>query len=160
MKPIQIENIDAYDWKQILDTSQSEGHNMVNRLVTEFRAGTNRFDAPGEALFVHLSGNSVIAVAGLNREPDTSIPQAGRIRRLYVVPDFRGKGLGRSLVDVIASTAKTDFDILTVNVGKIRARAFYEHIGFAAVKHPSITHEKGLAHNNAVQPTCKLAADC
>jgi len=64
-----------------LRESQAEGHNMVNRLVADFRAGSNRFDAPGELLYAHFSGQVVVAVAGLNQESDPSYPRAGRIRR-------------------------------------------------------------------------------
>lgn len=124
---------------------------MVNRLVADFKSGSNRFDALGEALFVHLVDNSVVAVAGLNREPDKSLPRAGRIRRLYVMPDFRGKGLGRRLVDGIMSAAMPDFGMLTVNVGKLDADGFYEHLGFISVDHPSVTHTKDLAHNKGLE---------
>ena len=148
MKPTRINSVDPYGWTSILRESQSEGHNMVNRLLTEFRSGANRFDAPGEALLACLSAGGVAAVAGLNREPDESLARAGRIRRLYVLPDSRGRGLGRSLVEEITALAGPHFDVLTVNVGKLDARGFYEHLGFTPVEHPSITHKKELAHNH------------
>jgi len=148
MKPIRINSLEPYDWTQILHESQSEGHNMVNRLVTDFRSGANRFNAAGEALLTCLSGNGVTAVAGLSCEPDESLARAGRIRRLYVLPEFRGNGLGRSLVEEITALAAPHFHVLTVNVGKLDAYAFYEHLGFSSVEHPSITHMKELAHNH------------
>ncbi|MHC4597916.1 MAG: GNAT family N-acetyltransferase [Planctomycetota bacterium] len=147
MKPIRLESTDPFDWTEILDASRSEGYNMVNRLLADFRAGTNRFDAPGELLLAQLSGNGIVAVAGLNRERDESLPRAGRIRRLYVVPDFRGRGLGRSLVDEITAAAPSHFGTLTVNVGKLDAHGFYENLGFSPVEHPRITHRKELAQS-------------
>jgi GNAT superfamily N-acetyltransferase len=148
MKPTRIDGVEPYSWAQILQDSQSEGHNMVNRLLADFLSGENRFDASGEVLLVCLSGNSVVAVAGLNREPDESLPRAGRIRRLYVVPQFRRQSLGRSLVKEITALAEPHFDVLTVNVGKLDAYGFYEHLGFTPVRHRSITHKKGLPHNH------------
>ena len=71
MKPIRIDTIAPYDWTKILDASKTEGYNMVDRLLVDFQTGSNSFDATGEGLFVHLSGISVVAVAGLNREPDS-----------------------------------------------------------------------------------------
>ena len=148
MKPTQIESVDSYDWTEILAASQAEGHDMVNRLLAGFRAGTNRFAAPGEVLVAHLQGNAVVAVAGLNVEPGKRLGRGGRVRRLYVVPRCRGNGLARGLVDQIASYAARQFDVLTVNVGKLDARGFYEHLGFKQVEHPGITHVKEMAHNN------------
>jgi GNAT superfamily N-acetyltransferase len=148
MKPTRVRSIYPYDWSAVLGASQSEGHNMVNRLLTDFRAGENRFDAPGERLFVHLSGNGVLAVAGLNREPDGRLPFAGRVRRLYVAPDCRGRGLGRSLVTAIIAAAEPYFKMLTVNVGKLDSWGFYEHLGFTPDGHPNITHTRKLAQNH------------
>ena len=145
VKPTRIESIDLYDWKEIQRESQAEGHNMVNRLLEDFQAGINRFDALGEILCAHFSGQVVVAVAGLNQEPDSSYPRAGRIRRLYVVPRFRGKGLALNLVEELVRFASMHFDTLTVNVGKLDARGFYEHLGFKLVQHSGITHIKELA---------------
>ena len=153
MRLTRIESIDPYNWTEILNCSRSEGRKIVNRLVTDFQAGTNRFDAPGEILFVHLCSNGVVAVAGLNQEKDTSFGRAGRIRRLYVIPSSRGNGLARSLVEEIIVSASSHFDILTVNVGKLDARGFYEHLGFTPVDHPGITHTKKLAHNIMLDDT-------
>jgi GNAT superfamily N-acetyltransferase len=150
MKPKRIDSFDAYDWTEILWASRAEGHNMVHRLVEEFHAGVNRFDAVGELLCAHFLDQVVIAVAGLNQEPDPLYTQAGRIRRLYVLPRFRGKGLARALIDELAQCALPHFDRLTVNVGKLDARGFYEHLGFMPVQHACITHIKELRHHVCV----------
>jgi GNAT superfamily N-acetyltransferase len=144
MKPTRINALDPYDWDEILATSQSEGHTMLARLVSDYRAGTNRFDAPGETLYAHLDGARVIAVAGLSREQDPRFRRAGRIRRLYVLRHRRGMGLGRSLLEQLTETARAHFDTLTVNASRLDARGFYEHLGFKPVEHPGITHVKGL----------------
>jgi GNAT superfamily N-acetyltransferase len=144
MKPTRIYKLEPYEWTRILLESQEEGHQMVHRLLTDFRAGTNRFDAPGEILLVQLSGSAVVAVAGLNQEPDDSLPRAGRIRRFYVLPGLRGKGIGRALIAGIIASAEPHFEILTVNAGRLPARGFYEHMGFTPVDHPRITHRMEL----------------
>jgi N-acetylglutamate synthase-like GNAT family acetyltransferase len=149
MIPKEIKSIDPYDWTEILAASRSEGHNMVNRLLDDFKAGTNRFDAPGELLLADLQDETVVAVAGLNVEPEQDLRKAGRVRRLYVVPRCRGNGLARSLVDRIVAHAAHTFDVLTVHVGTSDARGFYEHLGFTPVDHAGITHMKQLPHNKA-----------
>lgn len=117
MKPIKIGDIDAFDSTRILAESNAEGYGMVERLLCDYRSGKNRFDKTGECLFAYLSEGILIGVAGLNIEPDSSLSNAGRIRRFYIVPSFRGKGLGRRLIEIIEFNARIDFKILTVNVG-------------------------------------------
>ena len=146
MKPTRIESTDPYDWTQIQQESQTEGHNMVHRLLADFHAGVNRFDGRGEALYAHFSGQVVVAVAGLNREADPGYARAGRIRRLYVLPMYRGRGLARELLEKLTQHAAPHFNSLTVNVGKLDAYGFYEHLGFTPVQHPGITHIKELGH--------------
>lgn len=109
---MRIESVDVFDWTEIQRESQAEGHNMVNRLLTDFRARVNRFDAPGEALYAHFSGQVLVAVAGMNQESDPCFSRSGRIRRLYVGPRFRGKGLARNLIDELTLYASSHFDTL------------------------------------------------
>ena len=143
-----IRELEVCDWEEILRVSLDEGYNRVNRLLEDFRAGRNRFDSPGETLLAHVHDNSVVAVCGLNREEETCFRMAGRmagrIRRLYVVPALRGKGLARSLVEGLISFAFGHHNTITVNVGKLPSRTFYEHLGFSPVEHPHITHVKQL----------------
>ena len=146
MQPIRIESIEPYGWGEILHTSKTEGHNMVNRLVTDFRAETNRFDGPGEVLLACLSGSAIVGIVGLNQLKEKQLGIVGLVRRLYVVPRYRGKGLGRCLVEELSMYARSHFVILTVNVGKLPARGFYEHLGFRPVDHPTITHMKELTN--------------
>ena len=144
MNPTRIQAVDACDWTEILLACTQEGHGMVKRLLNDFRSGANRFDRPGEALFVHLAASSAMAVGGLNLEPETCYGKAGRIRRLYVLPDRRGRGLARSLIEATMAFASGYHEVLTVNVGTLPARGLYEHLGFAPVEHPRITHIRRL----------------
>lgn len=148
MKPTRVTAIDPDHWSSILRESLAEGHNMIRRLLSDFRSGVNRFNAPGEILYAHFSGQVPIAVCGLNRETDPRFPRSGRIRRLYVVPRFRRKGLARTLVDELIQHAVLHFDTLTVNVGKAEAREFYEGLGFVPVHSPTITHVLSLTSEN------------
>lgn len=143
-KPTEIDSVDPYGWAEILSTSLAEGYGMVRRLLDDFRAGTNRFDAPGETLLVHLDREVVVGVGGLNLEPDPGIVRAGRVRRLYVLPHHRGKGLARALIEDLIAFASGKHDVLTVNAGRPAVRAFYEHLGFRPVDYPRITHVKDL----------------
>ena len=83
---------------------------------------------------------AVTAVAGPNRETDTTFGRAGRVRRLYVLPEHRNAGLARSLLEAIRAFGSEHYTVLTVNVGTLAARGFYERLRFMAVDHPRITH--------------------
>ena len=142
--PVVVRTLEGYRWSKILAASQSEGYRMVSRMLTDFDAGTNRFDAPGEILLAHLADDGVVAMCGLNREADTKFGCAGRVRRLYVMPSHRGKGLARSLIEAIGAFAARHYDALAVNAGSPGARAFFEHMEFRPISHPNITHCKRL----------------
>ena len=148
MKPIEIDSIDAQDWTPILSDSTAEGYGMVECLLRDYRQGKNQFNETGECLFALLEAHTVIGVAGLNIEPDSSFSNAGRIRRFYIVPSFRGKGLGKALLAVIESRAREYFGRLTVNVGTSGAYGFYESLGFETLESESITHLKNLVRES------------
>ncbi|MGA2256592.1 MAG: hypothetical protein ABSG53_18240, partial [Thermoguttaceae bacterium] len=46
--------------------SELEGWFFVRRLAEEWSSGANRFQRPGERLYLAHSGNKVIGVCGLN----------------------------------------------------------------------------------------------
>ena len=74
----------------LLAESEQQGFRFVRRLVEEWESGANRFDRPGEALFVARVGNDVVGVCGLHVDPYADDPKIGRVRHLYVlVPHLR-----------------------------------------------------------------------
>lgn len=69
-----------------------------------------------------------IAVRGLNIEPDDH--QFGRIRRLYVLPNYRNRGVGTKLVNYLINHACGYFCGVTVNIGRLPVEDFYSKPGF------------------------------
>ena len=125
--------------------SLEEGYGHVDRLVRDYATGDNRFDRPGEALFGVYDSGTLVGVGGLNVDPYLADDKVGRVRRVYIRPDRRGRGLGRALIDAIADHARPHFRMLTVRAGRADAAAFYEAIGFQP--EPPIemaTHHKWL----------------
>lgn len=54
------------------------------------------------------------------------------LKKLYVLPDRQGRGLGRALMDaVVAAFLPADDLKLFVNNGNTAAQAFYERLGFS-----------------------------
>lgn len=124
----------------------AEGHYMLDRLVAEWRSGDNRFNAAGEALFATGEGQWLAGVAGLNVDPFADeLEQVGRVRRLYVHPTYRGRGVGTDLVQALERAAIGNFAKLTVFTPAVAGARFYEQRGFIRVKgRARRSHEKPL----------------
>lgn len=117
----------------------AEGYNHIERLCADWASGANRFSRPGERFLLARSPDGdVIACGGLNIDPFEPGGRTGRLRRVYVAPSARGKGLGRRLI--AALLADHPFDRITVRAGPADAGRFYEALGFEAVSHPTRTH--------------------
>lgn len=77
--------------------------------------------------------------------------KTGIVRSVIVLPEYRGTGLGKKLMDVIESEAKKKgFEVLKLK-GRETVRAFYEHLGYHATsevflyrKVPHLMMEKAL----------------
>jgi len=68
----------------------------------------------------------------------------GTIGRMAVHPDMRGAGIGRSLLDVLVATARSDGLPAVELHAQLHARGFYERAGFTP--YGEIYHEAGIEH--------------
>jgi GNAT superfamily N-acetyltransferase len=118
----------------------AEGYDFVQTLVEEWANAENRFDAPGEVLCGHLDQGLLVAVGGINCDPFAGRPDMGRIRRVYVRPAWRNKGIGRALVTSLIDQARTHFRCVRLRAENIAAARLYERIGFAPIANPDATH--------------------
>ena len=120
--------------------ADAEGYDFVQTLVEQWASAENRFDAPGETLCGHLDQGLLVAVGGLNCDPFAGRPDMGRIRRVYVRPSWRNKGIGRALVISLIDQARTHFRCVRLRAENAEAARLYERIGFAPVESPDATH--------------------
>jgi GNAT superfamily N-acetyltransferase len=141
---------------------------VVARLLRDFNA---EYDdpAPGQeqmaerirALLAH--GDTIILVAG---EPPCAVSVTrfrpglwspkleSYLAELYVVPDRRGQGIGRALMqETIAAARAEGADTMELGTGEadVVARALYESLGFTHTEHgpggvetPSFFYEREL----------------
>jgi GNAT superfamily N-acetyltransferase len=124
--------------------SLEEGFKFVQRLRDEYQSGTNRFNQPGEALFLARDAQTVIAVIGLNLDPDGG-SGVMRVRRFYVLPEHRGHGLGQKmLLEVIELARVSDAKLLELHTDNPNAARFYERNGFQALTSSNPTHRLTL----------------
>lgn len=127
--------IDGLDFSAMLAESLSEGHQFVERFLSQYATGANRFDQPGEALFLILDGKAVIGMGGLNRDPYLDRNDVGRVRHVYVLHDFRGRGYAKALLHAVMEEARKSFRLLTLFTSNPRADSLYRAFGFRRVDH-------------------------
>lgn len=120
--------------------ARTEGYNFLDRLADEWECGTNRFEAPGEILCGCAENGRLVAVGGLNRDPFASRADTGRIRRVYVHPNWRGKGIGAALVTALVQEGRKSFSRVRLRAENPAAARLYERLGFAPEDNANATH--------------------
>jgi GNAT superfamily N-acetyltransferase len=120
--------------------ADAEDIRNVARLEEDWRSGAERFRKTGEILLAGFDGQTLVAIGGLTVEPDPSV-RALRLRRLYVRPAWRKRGIGRALATALMDHGFRSVNLLTLNAGVPGAAEFWEALGFQRVEHESRTHE-------------------
>jgi GNAT superfamily N-acetyltransferase len=133
------------DLHTLVTRSETEGFEMLRRLVDEWDCGTNRFDRPGEALFEARADRHPVGVCGLNADPFLADPTVGRVRHLYVLPEARRSGVGRRLVEAVVAHATAGFVRLRLRTNTVEASRFYQALGFTPTDEAGATHTLTLA---------------
>jgi GNAT superfamily N-acetyltransferase len=126
--------------------ARDSGHHHLDRLITEFETGANRFDKPGEALFaVHDDTQSLVGVGGINIDPYDAL-SVGRVRRLYVHSHHQRSGIGSLLMRTIEAHASKHFSVLQLFTSSPAADAFYSSLGYDQVRdRTKVSHAKRLS---------------
>ena len=136
---VRITDLESDSLQELRAESSREGFRFIERLCEEWASGTNRFNAPGEALFVAVANGQVVGICGLNRDPYACDPRIGRVRRLYVAPAQRRHGVGRALLETVVTHARRHFRLLRVR--SEAASEFYATQGFRRVaSSEEVTH--------------------
>ncbi|OZT10755.1 GNAT family N-acetyltransferase [Priestia aryabhattai] len=134
------------DLANLIIESKNEGFLFLERLINDYRNGTNTFNKPGEFLYgVFNQEGSVIAIGGINKDPFSTNERIGRLRRFYVSKYFRRKGVGRSLVTRILKDASQHYETIVLYTDTEQANKFYTSLGFIKDKRISkSTHSLNL----------------
>lgn len=121
-----------YDLDHIVKQSKEEGFRFVERLLNDYKNGSNTFHHSGEGLFgVFNKEGLLVAVGGLNKDPFSNEHYIGRLRRFYVRKEYRRNGVGSILVKRIIDEAKRYYKILVLHTDTEQADTFYSSIGFS-----------------------------
>lgn len=96
------------------------------------RAGALELSPPTGALLVGYSGDEPVCVGAIKRLDE----HACEIKRMYVAPGWRGRGVARALLRELEATARgLGYAIARLDTGprQQRARGLYESEGYAEV---------------------------
>ncbi|RFB11421.1 GNAT family N-acetyltransferase [Bacillus sp. HNG] len=127
----QINNLLNYDVDSLVKQSKEESYRFVERLINDYKNGSNTFDHYGEGLFGMFNEEGVlVAIGGLNKDPFLNEQYIGRLRRFYVSKECRRSGIGSLLVKRIIDEAKRYYKILVLHTDTEQADKFYCAIGF------------------------------
>jgi len=149
---IAIERIDCLPIDRLnplVVEAAATGFHGLSRLLTEWQSGQNRFDQPGEAIFIATENGNIVGVCGLNSDPYLDDPTVGRVRHLHVALDHRRNGIGTQFVRAVMGVAMGRFARLRLRTDSPDADAFYRSLGFvrfaaeAACSHQVVLNTEG-----------------
>lgn len=140
----ELKNTLPNGFEELEAAAKSEGFKFVTKLRINWVSGENKFDKPGEILLGAFLGTSLIGVCGRNIDPYTADPKVGRIRHLYVLPEFRKLGTGKELVKQVINGADRTFFRLRLRTDNLGASKFYEKVGFQLSNEEFETHTLSL----------------
>jgi GNAT superfamily N-acetyltransferase len=125
------------DFKAMRREARAEGHQVLDRLASDWVSGAMRFDRPGEALLAAYSEGVLAAIGGITIDP--IVPDALRMRRFYVRPAFRRTGIGREIALALLEGALQRVRVVTLNAAE-KSVPFWEALGFVPEARDGHTH--------------------
>lgn len=118
----------------------SEDIAFVTRLIREWHDGSNRFDQPGECFFVASDHDRVVGICGVNIDPYVSEPAVGRLRHLYVHPEYRRRGIAVALVNECRQASSREFVRLRLRTTNPASASLYRSMAFVDINESDATH--------------------
>ncbi|MBK0024512.1 GNAT family N-acetyltransferase [Ochrobactrum sp. S46] len=126
------------DFDRLLVEANAEGLDTMSVLQDQWRDRSNRFERSGEILALATIDNEVAGIGGITQ--DFVDNNWLRMRRFYVRPAYRRRGIGRKIaVFVLEHTKAFDRQIALYADGP-EAEAFWATLGFHAIERDNTTH--------------------
>ena len=141
IRPVELP-LDGLD--ALAKEAAAEGRHLIERLENEWADGRNRFDGRGEVLLGVFCEGRLIGIGGLQRDPFTGLAGVGRLRRVYVLSDYRGRGEGTALVNALLERAKQSFCEVRLRTNNPDAVRLYEKAGFTCFTADRTSHRLTL----------------
>ena len=124
--------------------AEAEGFRFVTRFADECANGGVQLDSPGEYFCGVFEEGDLVALGGVTLDPYVDDAGVGRVRHVFVRPEFRARGVGRMLVDRLEARAQNRYTRLRLRTDRAAAAAFYERLGYRAISNDTATHERAL----------------
>lgn len=118
--------------------ADGEAFDMLATLAREWSDGSNRFGKPGEALVAAYVGPVLAGMGGINH--DSFVEGALRMRRFYVSPLHRRRGIARALAAALLERPESQGKVITLNAPHVEAARFWEALGFVRDPKDGHTH--------------------
>lgn len=116
-----------------------EGIMNVSRLIEEWKLGQTLFEREGECLLIAKRDGFIVGIGGVLT--CKVVPNALRVSRFYVHPDWRRKGIATAIANKCLVQALEFTEIITCNAqASWIASPFWKSVGFNPVDIPGITH--------------------
>ena len=106
--------------------ARSEGFEFLDRLIEEWEDGTNRFEKPGEVILGVWLGDELVGTGGLTVQREN----VARVRRVYVHPEHRKRGIATLLMHSVLARARAHFAVAVLFTDTLEASTLYERLGF------------------------------
>lgn len=136
------------DLLQLAEYSRLENIRVVSSLISSWTEDETFFGEIGEGLWIAQAAVSgeVIGVGGITICPTR--PECRRVRRFYISPQWRRRGVATALADRCIERAKSaGVSFLTCHAAaSAMAPRFSESIGFVPVEDSGITHVMNLTN--------------
>lgn len=126
----RILTCNAKDLTAFLVASFSEGYRFMERFVEEFDSEENMFDKEGEGLFAAKIDNQIVGIISINVDPFLNKETIGRVRHLYVLPQFRNRGIASALLRTVVELGSKYFQMLTLYSDNFIPEKLYTQYGF------------------------------
>ncbi|QIO49928.1 GNAT family N-acetyltransferase [Rhizobium leguminosarum bv. trifolii] len=126
--------------------ARREGYRHVARLIDEWSIGDNRFERDGERLLGAYVDDALVGIGGMT--VDAAMSAALRMRRFYIRPAMRGRGIGRMLALALLDHARPCCGVVTVHAGNDAAARFWESLGFQPHGRDGHTHLLALQRHS------------
>ena len=135
---VRIEGALPEGFAALRAAADAEGFRAMARLQAEWEPGGGGF----VCLLAAFQDGTLAGVGGLTPESDGQEEEpAMRVRRLYVAPEMRRTGVGRTLVNALLQEALDTVSLVTLNGRDTLAPRFWTELDFRAVEGRPWTHE-------------------